>query len=182
MNLEKLFNPASVAIVGASPEEGTVGSVLAKNALELGYKGKVFLVNPKHAEIFGQKCYHSLAEITESVDLAVVAIPAKFVNGEVKANAAKVKNYVIISAGFGEIGEDGKARQAELAEMAAANDLHIIGPNCLGIIMPGVKLNASFAGGMPGKGSTRCRSAKRSCWNIWRLMKRPKLSACIWNR
>jgi acetyltransferase len=153
MNLEKLFNPGSVAIVGASPEEGTVGSVLAKNALELGYKGKVFLVNPKHAEIFGQKCYRSLAEISEPVDLAVVAIPAKFVNGEVKTNAAKIKNYVIISAGFGEIGEDGKDRQKELAELAAANNLHIIGPNCLGIIMPGVKLNASFAGGMPAKGN-----------------------------
>ncbi|MDR3559297.1 MAG: CoA-binding protein [Candidatus Pacebacteria bacterium] len=74
MNLEKLFSPQSVAIVGASPEEGTVGSVLAKNALELGYKGKVFLVNPKHTEIFGQKCYHSLAEISEPVDLAVVEL------------------------------------------------------------------------------------------------------------
>jgi acetyltransferase len=117
MELNKLFNPSSIAIVGASEEEGKVGNVIAKNILTLGYTGKVFLVNPKHETLFGQKCYKSLNEITDEVDLAVIIIPAKFVMAEISANADKIKNYVIISAGFSEIGEEGKSREAELEKL-----------------------------------------------------------------
>ena len=94
MSLDKLFNPKSIAVVGASSEEGKVGNVIAKNILELGYAGQVFLVNPKHEEILGQKGYKSLAEIKEEIDLAIVAIPAKFVNEEIKKNAKKIKNFL----------------------------------------------------------------------------------------
>jgi acetate---CoA ligase (ADP-forming) len=153
MSLQKLFNPKSIAIVGASSEEGKIGNVIAKNIIELGYQGEVFLVNPKYNEIFGKKCYKNLSEIEKEVDLAIIAIPAKFVNQEIKNNADRVKNYVVISAGFSEIGREGKAQEEELAKIAKENDLNILGPNCLGFIVPKLKLNASFAGGMPEAGN-----------------------------
>ncbi len=153
MNLNNLFNPKSIAIVGASPEEGKVGNVIAKNISELGYAGKVFFVNPKHEEIFGQKCYYTLSDIKEDVDLAIVAIPAKFVNATIAESAHKIKNFVVISAGFGETDEEGKAREKELGALAKKYNLNILGPNCLGFIVPSLKLNASFAGGLPEAGN-----------------------------
>lgn len=151
--MEKLFNPQSIAIVGASSEDGTVGNVLAKNLLRLGYIGKIYLVNPKYEEIFGNKCYGRLSEINESVDLAIIAIPAKLVAEEIKANASKIKNYVIISAGFSEVGEEGRKREEYLSKIAEENDLNVLGPNCLGFIIPSLKLNASFSGGLPLEGN-----------------------------
>jgi len=152
-DLQKLFNPASIAVVGASEEPGKVGNVIVKNLQELGYAGEVFLVNPKHEKIFGQKCYKSLYEIEKETDLAIMAIPAKFVNGEIEKNGNEIKNYVVISAGFSETDAEGKAREKELSELAEKNNLNILGPNCLGFIVPGSKLNASFAGGMPKDGN-----------------------------
>lgn len=153
MNLEKLFNPESIAIVGASEESGKVGNVLSKNILELGYAGKVYLVNPKYDQIFGNKCYKKLSEVEAQIDLVIIAIPAKFVVGEIRENINKAKNFVIVSAGFSEIGEDGKAREAELSQLAKDNNLNILGPNCLGFIIPKLKLNASFASGLPDAGN-----------------------------
>ncbi|MCX6763906.1 MAG: acetate--CoA ligase family protein [Candidatus Moranbacteria bacterium] len=159
--LEKFFNPQSIAIVGATEEAGKVGNILTKNLLELGYagealnhsvQGKIFLVNPKHEKLFGQKCYKNLSEIEKPVDLAIVAIPAKFVSEAVKTGIDKTKNFIIISAGFSEIGAEGKVREKELAEIAAQNNLNILGPNCLGFIIPALKLNASFAAGLPPEG------------------------------
>lgn len=153
MNLKNFFHPKSIAIVGASEAEGKVGNVVAKNILKLGYAGKVFLVNPGHAEMFGQKCYPELENINESIDLAVVVVPAKFVFDVVKNGAEKCKNFVIISAGFSEIGIEGRAREKEIADLAKEKDLNILGPNCLGFIVPELNLNASFAGGMPEAGN-----------------------------
>jgi acetyltransferase len=153
MNLEKLFNPQSIAIVGASQEEGKVGNVIAKNILELGYGGKVFLVNPKYDQIFNTKCYKKLFDVEGEVDLVIMAIPAKFVASEIRENANKAKNFVIVSAGFSENGEEGKAREAEILQLAKENNLNILGPNCLGFIIPKLKLNASFASGLPEAGN-----------------------------
>lgn len=153
MSLEKLFNPKSIAIVGASSEVGKVGNVIAKNICELGYAGKIYLINPKYKEIFGRKCYGSLVDIKDEIDLTIIAIPAKFVNQEIKNNAKKIKNYVVISAGFSEIGKEGKKQEEDLAKIAKENKLNILGPNCLGFIIPSLKLNASFAGGMVEKGN-----------------------------
>ena len=152
-SLEKLFNPRSIAVVGASEEGGKVGNVIAKNLLNLGFPGEVFLVNPKHENMFGRKCYKNLDEIEKEIDLAVLAIPAEFVNDEIKKHASKIKNYVVISAGFAEIGPIGKKRETDLSDIAKENDLNILGPNCLGFIVPELKLNASFAGGMPMNGN-----------------------------
>ncbi|MEF3692149.1 MAG: acetate--CoA ligase family protein [Candidatus Moraniibacteriota bacterium] len=151
-NLEKLFNPANVAIVGASDREGSVGNAITKNLLELGYRGEVFLVNPKYQELLGRKCYRDLNEIETEIDLAVVAIPAGFVNETVK-NAQRVKNFIVISAGFSEIGDEGKNREKELLKIAEEKEVNVLGPNCLGFIAPGINLNASFAAGMPEGGS-----------------------------
>jgi len=153
MNLENLFNPKSVAVVGASAEEGTVGNVIAKNVLSLGYTGEIFLVNPKHSEILGKKCYPSLFDVDKPIDLAIIAIPAKFLASEIEKNADNIKNYIIISAGFSEIGPEGKEREDIIKKIAAEKNLNILGPNCLGFIIPKLKLNASFAGGMPKDGN-----------------------------
>lgn len=153
MELDKLFNPQSIAIVGATDEDGKVGTAIVNNVLNLGYEGKVFLVNPKREKLLGRECYPSIEAIREPVDLAIIAIPAKFVIQAVQSGGDTVKNYVIISAGFSEIGEEGKKLEQELLEIARTKDLNILGPNCLGFITPKIRLNASFAGGMPKAGN-----------------------------
>lgn len=153
MDLNKLFNPQSIAIVGASEEEGKIGYVLVKNLTSLGYGGEVFLVNPKHEELLGRKCYKNLTEIEKEVDLAIVAVPAAAVNSVISAGEEKIKNYVVISAGFSEIGKEGKIKEEELRKITEEKNLNILGPNCLGFIIPALKLNASFAGGMPEVGN-----------------------------
>jgi len=92
-------------------------------------------------------------DIDEEVDLAIIAIPAKFVNSTIKESAGKIKNFAIISAGFSETNEEGKIREEELSKIAKEKNLNILGPNCLGFIIPRLRLNASFAGGMPDAGN-----------------------------
>lgn len=151
--LKELFSPKSIAIIGASNKDGKVGTVITQNIRELGYKGKVFLVNQSYDSLYEQKCYHSASEIKEHVDMAIIAVPSKFVLDVIAESAGKIKNYVVITAGFGEIGGEGAQREAELVALAKKHSLTILGPNCLGFITPGVKLNASFAGGMPKAGN-----------------------------
>ena len=152
-DLKKMFNPQSIAIVGASSEEGKIGNVIAKNILSLGYKGKVYLVNPKYDQIFNIQCYKKLSDIVEKIDLVIMAIPAKLIVSEIKENIQLTQNFVIISAGFSEIGEVGAKREEELLQLAKKNNLNILGPNCLGFIIPKLNLNASFASGLPEKGN-----------------------------
>ncbi|MDZ4385123.1 MAG: CoA-binding protein, partial [Candidatus Moranbacteria bacterium] len=152
-NLKKLFNPGSIAVVGASQESGKVGNVIAKNLIELGYAGKVFFVNPKHDKIYDQRSYKSLGEIVEKIDLAIIVLPAKIVVPVVREAAGRVKNFVVISAGFSETDEEGREREKELEALAEEKELNILGPNCLGFIIPKLNLNASFAGGMPKAGN-----------------------------
>ncbi len=151
-NLEKLFAPKSIAIVGASNKKGKIGTVLVNNITKLGYKGKVYFVNPTYKIIGLKKSYSALEEITSQVDLAILAIPAKFVFQTIKKASDSVKNFVVISAGFSETGAEGKALEDKLKKLAQAKGLNILGPNCLGFVAPALKLNASFAGGMPEAG------------------------------
>lgn len=152
-NLKNLFNPKSIAVVGASETEGKIGYIISRNILDLGFEGEIFFVNPKYEELFGRKCYASLNDLENEVDLAVIVIPSKFVNQTVKEAGGKVKNFIVISAGFSETGKDGKERERELLSIAEKNKVNILGPNCLGFIAPKIKLNASFAGGMPEEGN-----------------------------
>jgi acetyltransferase len=151
--LENFFNPSSVAVVGATENVGKIGNVIARNLLELEYSGKIYFVNPKHQELLGQKCYGALEEIQVNVDLAIIAIPAEFVIRTIEKAADNVKNFAVISAGFSETGEDGRKREEDLRKLAEEKELNILGPNCLGFINPKIKLNASFAGGMPSAGN-----------------------------
>jgi acetyltransferase len=153
LNLDKIFNPRSVAIIGASDEEGTVGYALMKNFTELGFEGKIYPVNIRKTEILGIKAYQTIEQIPESIELAVIATPAETVPNIVEqCGKAGIKGIVIISAGFKEIGPEGKALEDKILEIKRKYGLRIIGPNCLGVIRPSIKLNATFISRMPKPG------------------------------
>ncbi len=153
LNLDKIFNPQSVAIIGASDQEGSVGYAIVKNFTELGYAGKVYLVNIRKSEIRGVKTYQKVAQIPDAVDLAIIATPAKTVPEVVEeCGKAGVKGIIIISAGFKETGAEGKALEDKILEIKKKYDLRIIGPNCVGIIRPRINLNATFVDKMPKPG------------------------------
>jgi acetyltransferase len=154
LHLDKIFNPRSVAIIGASDEEGSVGYALMKNFIDLGFEGKVYPVNIRKTEILGLKAYQSVDQIPEPVDLAVIATPAKSVPDIVEqCGKAGIKGLIIISAGFKEIGVEGKALEDKILEIKNKYGLRIIGPNCLGVIRPSVKLNATFINKTPKPGN-----------------------------
>jgi acetyltransferase len=154
LNLDKIFNPKSVAIIGASDEEGTVGHALIRNFIDLKFDGKIFPVNIRKPEILGLKAYASVEQIPERVDLAVIATPAKTVP-EIVEQCGKcgIMGIIIISAGFKEIGEEGKALEQRITEIKQKYGLRIIGPNCLGVIRPNINLNATFINRMPKPGN-----------------------------
>jgi acetyltransferase len=154
LNLDKIFNPKSVAIIGASDEEGTVGYALMKNFAELGFKGKVYPVNIRKTEIFGLKAYQTVEQIPEPIDLAVIATPAKTVPDVVEqCGKAGIKGIIIISAGFKEVGPEGRVLEEKITEIKKKYDLRIIGPNCLGVIRPSINLNATFISRLPKPGN-----------------------------
>jgi len=148
-DLNKIFNPENVAVIGAKSEKGSVGQGLMENALQ--GKRKVFAVNPFRKEAMGSKTFPSILDIPGKVDLAVVAVPAKSVLNVVsECCRKKVKGIIVISSGFAEVGR--KDLQDEISGLAQKNGIPLIGPNCLGIIRPGSGLNASFAPAFPKEG------------------------------
>jgi acetyl coenzyme A synthetase (ADP forming)-like protein len=155
-DLEPLFAPRSVAVVGASRTPGSVGNAVMRNLIEAGYTGAVYPVNPKAKSIFGNPCVKSVTAIGEPVDLAVLIIPATATEAVVvEAADAGTRNFVIISAGFKEIGGEGAVREKRIKALARERGLNIIGPNCLGVINTArdVCLNASFSRDTPRAGS-----------------------------
>ncbi|MEM2098943.1 MAG: bifunctional acetate--CoA ligase family protein/GNAT family N-acetyltransferase [Candidatus Bathyarchaeia archaeon] len=153
LNLDKIFNPKSVAIIGASDQEGSVGYAIVKNFTQLGYAGKVYLVNMRKPEILGIKTYKTIGEIPETVDLAMIATPAKTVPDVVEqCGKAGVKGAIIVSAGFKEIGAEGRALEEKILEVNKKYGIRIIGPNCIGVIRPAINLNATFIDKMPKPG------------------------------
>ena len=153
MSIEMFFNPKSVAVVGASHQKGKVGYELLKNIISGGYRGKIFPVNPKTGLIEGLKCYPDMESIGESPDLVIIIVPAKVVPA-VMQQCAKVgtKAAIIISAGFKEVGKEGKELEQNVVQIAKTAGIRVIGPNCLGLIVPANHLNASFGGDMPAEG------------------------------
>ena len=146
--LNPFFMPKSVAIVGASEREASVGHRLLLNMQEAGFKGKLFPVNPKHKKLLGIKAYPSMADIPYPIELVVIATPAPSVASIVHQCGEKgVSAIIIISAGFGELGAKGKRLQQEILDIAHRYSIRIIGPNCLGIIRPSGYLNATFGYG-----------------------------------
>ncbi|MEM2883811.1 MAG: GNAT family N-acetyltransferase [Nitrososphaerales archaeon] len=154
LHLDKIFNPKSVAIVGASDEEGSVGYAIMKNFLDSNFKGEVYPVNIRKEEILGLKAFQSVEQLPKTVDLAIIATPAKTVPEVVEqCGKAGIKGLIIISAGFKEVGPEGKALEDKILEIKQRYDLRIIGPNCLGIIRPSINLNATFINKMPKQGN-----------------------------
>jgi acetyltransferase len=153
LNLDKIFSPKSVAIIGASDEEGSVGCALMKNFVELGFEGKVYPVNLRKAEILGLKAYPTVEQIAEPIDLAVIATPAQTVPDVLEqCGKAGINGVIIISAGFKEVGSEGKALEERITEIKKKYGMRIVGPNCLGVIRPIVRLNATFINKLPKPG------------------------------
>ena len=145
MSFDKLLNPASVAVVGASAKPDKVGYAVVNNIIAGGFTGAVYPVNPKVDEILGKKCYKSLAEIPGDVECAVIVVKRDQVTAVLKDCIEKnTKAVIIITAGFAETGEEGKKLQHEIAQMARQAGITLLGPNCLGIINPVQRFNASF--------------------------------------
>lgn len=149
-NLDKTFKPSSVAIIGASEKEGTIGHSLLRNVLEGGYEGQVFPINPQYKSVNGLAAYRSVLDINQPIDLAIIATPiAKSPSIIKECVKAEIGGAIIISAGGKEIGSKGKKLEQEIKKEADRGGLRIIGPNCMGIVSGEAKLNASFATLMP---------------------------------
>ena len=145
-NLEALFAPSAIALIGASNQAGSIGAVLARNLMESGFAGPVLAVNPHERAIRSMLSYRSLSELPVAPDLAVIATPPPTVPGiaaELAARGCRVA--VIITAGFGEAGGGGADLRQQILDAARPHLMRIVGPNCLGVISPAEGINASFA-------------------------------------
>lgn len=154
INLHRLFNPESMAVVGASEKKGSVGFSIMQNLINYGFKGDIFPVNPKRKSIMGLESYANIQDIGSKVDMAVIATPIHTTPEIVDScGKAGMAGAVIISSGGRETGEKGQEIEARILEKARKYNLRIIGPNCLGIVNTSKALNASFVHlpPLPGK-------------------------------
>jgi acyl-CoA synthetase (NDP forming) len=146
-SLRAFFRPSSVAIIGASRDPKGIGRRLLDSVIDGGFRGPIYPVNPRAAEVAGLCCYPSARELPEAVDLALVAVPRDAVLAVVEDCAARgVRALVVVTAGFAEAGEDGRDLQRQLTERARRHGLRLVGPNCLGVLTtdPAVRLDATF--------------------------------------
>jgi acetyltransferase len=151
--LDSLFNPESIAIIGASRTEGKLGNAVMANVIESNFPGPIYPINPSADEILGKKVYPDLASVPGPIGLAVIVVPAKYVMDALKECAENNTGAVIvISAGFRETGSEGLKLERQMAEIAEKHNMPIVGPNVLGVIDTIRPYNASFAVGMPRRG------------------------------
>jgi acetyltransferase len=152
--LDSIFRPKRIALIGVSNDANSLGGITLRNLVGGGYNGVVYPVNPKREAVFGIPCFPDVKSLPKTPDLAVIMTSAKFVPQIVKdCGEAGVHGIIIMSAGFKESGPDGKKLEDQVsAEVKKYPDMRVIGPNCLGIIVPGFSMNVSFASGMPKKG------------------------------
>ncbi len=150
-NLVNLLRPQSIALIGASDQPGHMGEVTWRNLGNSGFTGKLYAVNPSHASVGDAPCYPNIAALPEAPDLAVIVTPAKTIPGIVAELSVKgARSAVVITAGFG--GTEGGALKQQMLEAARRSGLRILGPNCLGLIVPPLGVNAAFAHLMPQPG------------------------------
>lgn len=143
-DIRKMFNPAIVALIGATDREGSVGKSALENLLA-SKERRIYPVNPNRKTVLGKECYPQVGSIPEKIDLAIIATPAQTVAERVEeCGKAGVEGIIIFSSGFRETGEEGKLLENRLAEIRAKYGMRIVGPNCLGIIRPNIGLNACF--------------------------------------
>lgn len=155
-DLKALFEPRVIAVVGASRRTEAVGYAILKNLIQTNYQGKIYPVNPKADEILGIKCIPTVAEIPDTIDLAIFIIPGAAVPPELEACGKKgAKAAIVISAGFREIGGDGLKLEKEVKKISDQYGIAVLGPNCLGLINndPKLSMNASFSGTIPTVGN-----------------------------
>jgi acetyltransferase len=150
---KSILSPKSIAVVGASQDSEKIGSVILKNLISGGYNGKIYPVNPKYEELQGRKAYPDVLAIEEDIDMVCIVIPYQFVEDVVdQCVAKKVKSVVIISAGFAEVGEQGRKLEERITTKLIREGIRLIGPNCLGFINNKSKINLTFARENPGDG------------------------------
>ena len=155
-SMKAFFEPRSIAVVGASHRRGRIGSEIFHNLLSAGFAGTVYPVNPNAAAVESRQAYPDVSEIPGPVDLAVISVPAAAVEAAVDDCIRKgVRAVVVISAGFAEMGAEGRRREAALLEKVRAAGIRMIGPNCMGILnaAPAVRMNATFSPVYPPAGS-----------------------------
>lgn len=154
--IKNFFYPQSICVVGASSKEKSIGFEILKSIKEYSFTGKVFPVNPKSDKILGFKCYKSINEISEKIDLAIIVVPKQFVEESIDQLIAKnVKSIILITAGFRETGEEGKIQEELILKKIKENNIRLVGPNCMGVIntLPNIKLNATFVAEKPKTGT-----------------------------
>ncbi len=156
-SLQNFFYPKSVCLVGASTKEKSIGYEILKTIKVYGYTGKVFPVNPKAEEVLGFKCFRSVEEINETIDLAIVVVPKQFAESTVDSLLIKsIKSIILITAGFKEIGKEGEEIEKQILQKIKDAGARMVGPNCMGIIntLNEIKLNATFVAEKPETGTT----------------------------
>lgn len=145
-DLKPLFEPESIAIIGCSPDAKKIGGRPYDYLIKYGYQGKIYPVNPNYKEIRDLPCYKSITSVPDEVDLAIIALPQKLVLSTFDACIEKkVKSVVIFSAGFSEVGEQGKLEQDQLTNLAKEHNIRVLGPNCLGLFNVNKGMYATFS-------------------------------------
>lgn len=143
--LKPLFEPASIAVIGASNAPGKWGNWMVTRPVQSGYRGRIYPINPKEKEIYGLQSYSSILEVGDPIDLAIITVPAHRVPGSMRECVRKgVKTAVLISAGFAETGPGGKALQDEVLEIAREGHIRFMGPNGMGIWSSAARMNTAF--------------------------------------
>ena len=151
--IQTMFNPATIALIGATDKTGAVGRTILENLLR-SKERKIFPVNPLKQTVLGIQTYPGVASVPEHVNLAVIATPARSVPVAIEeCGRAGVEGVVIISAGFKEIGEEGIQLEGEIGRIRKKYGMRIMGPNCLGFVRPAMDLNATFLRGNPPPGN-----------------------------
>lgn len=152
--LDKIFRPKRIALIGVSNEPNSVGAITLKNLISGGYNGVVYPINPKREAVLGIPCFPDVKSLPKTPDLAVIMTAASFVPQIIhECGEAGIHGIIIMSAGFKEIGIEGaKLEKKVYDEVKKFPDMRVIGPNCLGLIIPGMSMNVSFGSGMPKKG------------------------------
>lgn len=152
--MNEFFSPTSIAIVGASANPEKTGYAVLHNIIEGGFSGEIYPINTHETEIMGKSVYKNLKDTPTQAELVVIVIPAPYVPAVIQDAAEQgIKTFVIITAGFGEIGKAGAPLDEELKKIIEKHHIHIMGPNCLGVISPHSKLNAAFGGALPAVGN-----------------------------
>ena len=154
--LNSIFYPKSIAIIGASRQQGSVGQSLLANIIDSRFQGIAYPVNPRAKGILGIKCYARVMDIPDEVDLAVIIVPSRFVSGILEECAKKhIKGAIVISAGFKEIGGEGIELEKKVQQIIQKYDISLVGPNCLGVINtdPELSMNATFGTQMSKEGN-----------------------------